>query len=114
MTHAVLAECCATFEPVVLPGGGPMEAVGCRSCLSPHPRQSSMWASLANVLGRLPLMPLFILGNSTPTVPNQLRQHRRCTFPHGRCSRRVGQEGKQCCGSLGWANLACGPVGGCD
>ena len=37
----------------------------------------------SNVLGRVPLMPLFLLGNSTPTIPHQLRQHRRCKFPHG-------------------------------
>ena len=28
-------------------------------------------------------MPLFLLGNSTPTIPHQLRQHRRSRFPHG-------------------------------
>ena len=37
----------------------------------------------ANVLGRVPLMPLFLLGNPTPTIPHQLRQHRHCTFPYG-------------------------------
>ena len=37
----------------------------------------------ADVLGRVPLMPLFLLGNSTPTIPHQLRQHRRSKFPHG-------------------------------
>ena len=28
-------------------------------------------------------MPLFLLGNFTPTIPHQLRQHRRGKFPHG-------------------------------
>ena len=28
-------------------------------------------------------MPLFLLGNSTPTIPHQLRQHRGAGFPHG-------------------------------
>ena len=26
----------------------------------------------ADVLGRVPLMPLFLLGNSTPTIPHEL------------------------------------------
>ena len=36
----------------------------------------------ANVLGRVtvPLMPLFLLGNYTPTIPHQLRQHRSARF----------------------------------
>ena len=38
---------------------------------------------VADVLGRVPLMPLFLLGNSTPTIPNQLRQHWGARFPHG-------------------------------
>ena len=28
-------------------------------------------------------MPFFLLGNSTPTTPQQLRQHRLGKFPHG-------------------------------
>ena len=28
-------------------------------------------------------MPLFLLGNSTPTIPHQLSQHRSARFPHG-------------------------------
>ena len=28
-------------------------------------------------------MPLFLLGNYTPTIPHQLRQHRGARFPHG-------------------------------
>ena len=39
--------------------------------------------STANVLGRMPLMPLFLLGNFTPTILHQVRQHRRSKFPHG-------------------------------
>ena len=35
----------------------------------------------ADVPGRVPLMPLFLLGNST--IQHQLRQHRSARFPHG-------------------------------
>ena len=66
----------------------------CRGCTSPHPRPLKgpilYVGLLADVLGRVPLLPLFLLGNSTPTIPHQLRQHRGARFPHqwaGRCSR---------------------------
>ena len=37
---------------------------------------------VANELGRVPLMPFFLLGNSTPTIPHQHHQHRGARFPH--------------------------------
>ena len=81
----------STFKPVDLPGpagAAPWKLWACRSCTSPpsHPRPSSVYVGpVTNVQGRVPLMPLFLLGNSTPTIPHQLRQHtgRRSRFPHG-------------------------------
>ena len=73
----------STFEPVDLPGGGPMEAVGVQKLYKPSPTPILYVGPVANVLERAPLMPLFLLGNSTPTIPHQLRQHRRSRFPHG-------------------------------
>ena len=73
----------STFEPMVLPGGGPMEAMGVQKLYEPSPMPILYVGLVANVLGRVPLMPLFLLGNSTPTIPHQLRQHRGARFPHG-------------------------------
>jgi hypothetical protein len=39
---------------------------------------------VSNVLGRVPLMPLFLLGNATPTIPYKLRKYQRNRFPYGR------------------------------
>ena len=58
----------STFEPVDLPGGGPLEAVGVQKLYKPSPTPI-LDVGLA-VLGRVPLMPLFLLGNSTPTIPH--------------------------------------------
>ena len=98
MTYAVLAAWCAhcppisisTFEPVVLPKGCPIEAVGMNnfgSCTSPRPCPSPMWTPQqlrcwagARALDAL-VLPLFF--KSTPTISHQLRQHLRCTFPYG-------------------------------
>ena len=49
-----------------------------------HAATPILYVGLAdNVLGRVLLMPLFLLGNSTPTILHQLRQHRCDKFPHG-------------------------------
>ena len=73
----------STFEPMVLPGGGPMEAMGVQKLYEPSPAPILYVGLVADVLGRVPLMPLILLGNYTPTIPHQLRQHRSARFPHG-------------------------------
>ena len=73
----------STFEPMVLPGGCPMEAMGVQKLYEPSPTPILSVGLAADVLGHVPLMPLFLLGNSTLTLPHQLRQHRSARFPHG-------------------------------
>ena len=59
--------------------------MGVQKLYEPSPTVTSMlYVGLAaNVLGRVPWMPLFLLGNSIPTIPHQLLQHRSARFPHG-------------------------------
>jgi hypothetical protein len=38
---------------------------------------------LENVLGRVPLIPLFLAGNSTPTIPHKFSKHKGSAFPMG-------------------------------
>ena len=71
----------STFEPMVLPMGGPMDAMGVQKLYAPSPTPILYVGLAANVLGRVPLMPLFLLGNYTLTIPHQLRQHRSARFP---------------------------------
>ena len=68
---------------MVLPGGGPMEAMGVQKLYEPSSTPIMYVGLAANVLGRVPLMPLFLLGNYTPTIPHQPHQHRSASFPHG-------------------------------
>lgn len=35
------------------------------------------------MVGRVPLIPLFLAGNTTPTIPHQYSQHKRSGFPVG-------------------------------
>ncbi len=39
--------------------------------------------SCFNMMGRVQLMPLFLAGNSTPTIPHKYSQHKRSGFPVG-------------------------------
>ncbi len=41
--------------------------------------------SCLNMMGRVRLMPLFLAGNSTPTIPHKYSQHKRSGFPVGTC-----------------------------
>ena len=74
---------CSTSEPMVLPRSGPMKAMGVQKLYEPSPTPILYVGLVSDVLVRVPLMPLFLLGNSTPTIPHQLRQHRCARFPHG-------------------------------
>ena len=37
------------------------------------------------MVGRVPLMPLFMAGNSTPTIPHKYSKHKSSGFPAGSC-----------------------------
>ncbi len=41
--------------------------------------------SCFNMMGRVQLMPLFLAGNSTPTIPHKYSQHKRLGFPVCTC-----------------------------
>jgi hypothetical protein len=41
--------------------------------------------SCFNMMGRVQLMPLFLAGNSTSTIPHKYSQHKRSGFPKGTC-----------------------------
>ena len=49
----------------------------------PSPTPILFVARCQHVLGRVPLFPLFLDGNATPTIPYKYRQHQRAEFPRG-------------------------------
>ena len=51
----------------------------------PFPTPCLYVAPAACMVGRVPLIPLFLAGNSTPTIPHQYSQHKRSGFPVGSC-----------------------------
>jgi hypothetical protein len=84
----------STFEELALPGSGPMESSGVQKYYEPSPTPILYVGPVANVLGRVPLMPLFLHGNSTPTIPHQLRKHQRSKFPYG-CADASDKSGRK-------------------
>ena len=64
-----------------------MEAISVQKLNYPSSTPILYAGIAADVPGRVPLMPwimpLFLLGNSTPTIPHQLSQHLGARFPHG-------------------------------
>ena len=38
------------------------------------------------MVGRVPLIPLFVASNSTPTIPQKIRKHKSSGFPAGTCN----------------------------
>jgi hypothetical protein len=73
----------STFEELVLPIQGPMEDAGVIKLYDPFPSPCLYVAPVANVLGRVPLMPLFLAGNSAPTIPHKFSKHKGSGFPLG-------------------------------
>ena len=84
----------STFEDLDLPGSGPMQARGVRKMYEPSPTPILYVGPVSNVLGRVPLMPLFLRGNSTLTIPHQLRHLQRSRFAHG-CADALDGSGKK-------------------
>ncbi len=51
----------------------------------PFPTPCLYVALAANIVGRVPLIPLFLAGNSTPTIPHLYSQHKMSGFLVGSC-----------------------------
>ncbi len=62
----------STFEELELPIKGPMEDAGVIKLYEPSesPTPCLYMADVQNMVGRVLLMPLFLAGNSTPTIPH--------------------------------------------
>ena len=66
-----------------MPIKGPMEDAGVIKLYEPSPTPCLYVAQVENITGRVPLFPLFLAGNSTPTVPHCYSKHKDSGFPMG-------------------------------
>lgn len=70
-------------RPLLHWGGSPRCPLGRLLVCSPTP--CLYVAPAANMVGRVPLIPLFLAGNSTPTIPHKYSKHKSSGFPAGSC-----------------------------
>jgi hypothetical protein len=73
----------STFEKLVLPIKGTMEDAGVVKLYEPFPTLCLYVATAKNMGGRIPLIPLFLAGNVTPTIPHKYSKQRNSGFPMG-------------------------------
>ncbi len=75
----------STFEELKLPIKGPMEDAVVIKLYEPSPTPCLYVADVQNMMDRVPLtsMPLFLAGNSTPTIPDMFSKRKDSGFPYG-------------------------------
>ena len=83
-----------TFEELKLPIKGPMEVSGVIKLIEPSPTPCLYVALVENIVGRVPLMPLFLAGNATPTISQVYSKHRDSGFPMG-CADTAAVDGRR-------------------
>ena len=83
-----------TFEELKLPIKGPMEDAGVVKLYEPSPTPCLYVAPAENMVGRVPLMPLFLAGNATPTIPHLYSKRKDSGFPMG-CADTASVDGRR-------------------
>ncbi len=83
-----------TFEELNLPIKGPMEDAGEVKLYQPSPTPCLYVAPAENMVGRVPLMPLFLAGNATPTTPRLYCKRKDSGFPMG-CADAASVDGRR-------------------
>ena len=83
-----------TFEELTLPIKGPMEDAGVIKLYEPSPTPCLYVAPAENMVGRVPLIPLFLAGNSTPTIPHMFSKRKDSGFPFG-CADAAAADGRR-------------------
>ena len=84
----------STFEELDLPIHGPMEKAGVLKLYEPSPTPCLYVAPVDHMLGRVPLNPLFLAGNSTPEIPHKFSRHSDSDFPVG-CADSAAADGRR-------------------
>ena len=87
----------STFEELELPIKGPMEDSGVVKLYEPSPKLCLYMVPAENIVGRVsrvPLVPLFLAGNSTLTIPHMFSKHSVAGFAFG-CANAAAVDGRR-------------------
>jgi hypothetical protein len=83
----------STFEELMLPIKGPMEDAGVIKLNEPSSTPCLYVAPAENMVGRVPLIPCFLSGNSTPTIPHIFSKRKDSGFAFG-CTDTAAADGR--------------------
>ena len=83
-----------TFEKLKLLIAGPMEDSGVVKLYESSPTPCLYVAPVENMVGRVPLMPMFLAGNATPTIPHLYSKRKESCFPLG-CADAAAVDGRR-------------------
>jgi hypothetical protein len=95
-----------------------MEDLGVVKVYEPSPTPCLYVDPAENMVGRVPLMPLFLAGNATPTIPHMYSKRKGSGFPmgcadsaavdirHGSIAAAMSMRLTRGCGNLGVASHA--------
>ncbi len=84
----------STFEELDLPIHRPMEDAGILKLYEPGPILCLYVAPVDHMVGRVPIFPLFLACNSTPTIPHKFSKHKASGFPMG-CADSASSDGRR-------------------
>jgi hypothetical protein len=84
----------SNFEELTLPIKGPMEDAGVIKLYKPTPTPCLYVAMAENMVCRALLVPLFLAGNSTPTIPHMFSKRKDSGFPYG-CADSTAADGRR-------------------
>jgi hypothetical protein len=84
----------STFEKLNLPIHGPMEDAEVLKLYEHGPTPFLYVAPVDHMVGRVPFTPLFLAGNSTPTIPYKFSKHKGSGFPIG-CADSAASDGRR-------------------
>ncbi len=102
----------STFEELKLPIKGPLEDAGVIKLYEPSLTKCLFVAPAESMVGRVPLIQLFLAGNSTPTIPltcsaSARFQASRLDAPLQQLqTEAMSMRSTRGCGSLGLADIA--------
>jgi len=82
------------YWQLMLPIKGPMEDAGVVKLYKPSPTLCLYVANAENMVGRIPLMPCFLDGNATPTIPHKYSKNKQSCFPAG-CADSAAEDGRR-------------------
>ena len=71
-----------------------MEDAGVAKLYKSSPTPCLYVAPVQNMVGRVPLIPLFLAGNSTPTIPHMFAKRKDACFPFG-CADAAAVDGRR-------------------